>query len=188
MPLTRGEAGRRTPWGGLPEGRRLGSPGDARGSSPLPGKLTLEQLQPLMSEMCQWAVESHPKEACGLIVERNGALEAMRCENLQDALNRRDPGRYPRTARTAYHLDGLALMRAEESGGVVRGVFHSHPDRGAYFSDEDVLGALGGDPDGTPVLPGVDYLVLAARAAGVDDARLYSWAPEARTFREKGTR
>ena len=32
----------------------------------------------------------------------------------------------------------------EEGGGVVRGFFHSHPDRGAYFSDEDLADALGG--------------------------------------------
>ncbi len=135
--------------------------------------------------MNAWAVQGYPNEACGLIVERDGRLAVTCCENQQDKLHALDPQRYTRTAATAYNLDPMEVVRVVEAGAVVRGVFHSHPDRGAYFSDEDVLSALGGDPEGEPVLPGVDYVVLSVRAGGVDEARVYSWDGDARRFAEK---
>lgn len=148
--------------------------------------LTLAALESLMPEMVDWAMQGYPKEACGLILERDGALDVLCCENLQDKLHAMDSERYPRTAETAYNLDPMVLYRASEDGAAVRGIFHSHPDRGAYFSDEDVLSALGGDPEGEPILPGVDYLVLSARADGVDDAKLFVWDEAERRFVERG--
>jgi proteasome lid subunit RPN8/RPN11 len=148
--------------------------------------LTHEQLRPLLPVMSQWAVECYPTEACGLILERESRLEALCCDNMQDRLNAVDPERYPRNGRTAYNIDPLVVLKAQQSGASIRGVFHSHPDRGAYFSAEDRLGALGGDESGNPVLPGVDYVVLAAHPEGVDEARLYVWSDSARDFVQQG--
>jgi len=146
--------------------------------------LTLALVQPLMADMSDCAMSGYPDEACGLVVERDGRLNAVCCKNLQNELHQRFPDRYTRDARTAYNLDPRAIYEAQESGGVVRAVFHSHPERGAYFSDEDILSALGGDPNGEPILPGVDYLVLSARADGIDDAKLFSWDVQTRLFEE----
>ncbi len=146
--------------------------------------LTLGALDSLMPTMSDWAMRGYPEEACGLIVEHRGALEAVCCENQQNRLHALDPVTYPRSANTAYSIDPLELVRAEGAGKALCGIFHSHPDRGAYFSEEDTLSALGGDPDGDPVLPGVAYLVLSARATGVDDARLFAWNAAARAFEE----
>ncbi len=137
-----------------------------------------------MEEMRAWAMQGYPDEACGLIVEREGALAVECCENLQNQLHAVDPVRFERTAATAYNLDPMAVFRASESGAVIRGVFHSHPDRGAYFSEEDALSARGGDPDGDPILPGVDYLVLSARRSGIDDHKLFVWNASSRGFEE----
>lgn len=137
-----------------------------------------------MAEMETWANAGYPDEACGIVVEKNGGLEVMCLENLQNKLHALDPDLYNRDARTAYNFNPLVLHQVEEAGGRIRVVFHSHPDRGAYFSGEDVLSALGGDPDGEPVLPGVDYLVLSTRADGVDDTKLFVWDPLSRTFKE----
>jgi len=144
--------------------------------------LTLERLQPLIPEMIQWVNAGYPNEACGMILEKAGALSVLCCENLQDRLHRLDSERYPRTAATAYSLEPLLLYQATQNGAEVRAIFHSHPERGAYLSDEDVLGALGGDPSGEPLLPGTDYIVLSARMDGVDDVKLFSWDPAVRQF------
>jgi|GEM_PF-1135358 proteasome lid subunit RPN8/RPN11 len=146
--------------------------------------LTIDDVEPLMEAMAEWAMAAYPNEGCGLLVERQRTLEVVCCENLQDELHQLDPARYPRTAQTAYNLDPRVFCEVEDSGGRVRGIFHSHPDRGAYFSDEDSLCALGGDVGGQPVLPGVDYVVLSARRDGVDDRKLFHWESEERVFRE----
>ena len=147
--------------------------------------LTMERLAPLMDEMNAWCMKGYPEEACGLVVETAGVLSAMCLENLQNKLHKLDPERYPRTAATAYNMDPRAFMKVDDAGGIVRAIFHSHPDRGAYFSDEDVLSALGGDPDGEPILPGVDYLVISARESGCDDAKLFSWDEAGHCFQER---
>lgn len=146
--------------------------------------LTTRSLAPLLPEMAALAVQAWPEEACGLVLERSGVLRVVGCLNEQNALHQSDPVRYPRDARTAYSLDPRQVISAERDGFVLRAVFHSHPDRGAYFSEEDVTAALGGTPGGQPVLPGVDYIVLASRRDRVEETRLYRWAPAERRFEE----
>lgn len=147
--------------------------------------MTPGELAELVPAMERWVSDGYPDEACGLILERAGALEVLCCENLQDKMHALDPTTWPRTARTAYRIDPLVLVKAEDGGAVVRGIFHSHPDRGAYFSDEDVLSALGGDLNGDPILPGVTWVVLSVREAGVDDVKLFAWNDGTRAFEER---
>lgn len=148
--------------------------------------LELRSLEPLRAQMAEWAQRWYPSECCGLIVERGGALEVWPCDNLQDKLHGIDPELYTRSGITAYNFDPRVFQRVADAGGSVRAIFHSHTDHGtsngAYFSDEDILDALGGDPDGDPILPGVDYVVLSARAAGVDDVKLFRWHEATRCF------
>jgi len=59
----------------------------------------------------------------------------------------------------------------------------SHPDVGAYFSNEDRSMALGGGSD--PLWPGVQYLVVSVRAGRVDGARIYRWDPARADFQEE---
>ena len=91
-----------------------------------------------------------------------------------------------RSRRDGYVMDPQSLLatleEAERSGGRLAAIVHSHPDVGAYFSKEDMDMALGGGRE--PLWPGVQYLVVSARNAGVDDARLYTWDPARGHFTE----
>jgi adenylyltransferase/sulfurtransferase len=82
-----------------------------------------------------------------------------------------DPAVYP-----------AALEAAERAGERHVAIVHSHPDVGAYFSEEDRKMALGGGE--SPLWPDVDYLVVSCKAGGVDDARLYRWDPGTSDFAE----
>ena len=78
-----------------------------------------------------------------------------------------------RTARTAYAL-GFADLRALDaslSGArPAKIIYHSHVDRGAYFSEEDKRAALFFDD--TPTYP-VDYLVISCHRDAVRGAKLF---------------
>ena len=76
-----------------------------------------------------------------------------------------------------------ALEDAESNGGALAVIVHSHPDVGAYFSKEDREMALGGGDE--PLWPGVQYLVISCRRAGVDAARLFTWDAARRDFIEE---
>jgi proteasome lid subunit RPN8/RPN11 len=146
-------------------------------------ELTGDDVSDLSAPMSAWAQACYPNECCGLVVQTaTGQLQAVECENLQDKLRALDSANYPRSARTAYSLDSRILITVADSGSTLRAIFHSHPDRGAYFSEEDTLMALAGDPNGEPAFPGVDYIVLSARADGVDDVRLFRWNSVRRAF------
>ena len=85
----------------------------------------------------------------------------LACRNIQDELHARDPGRFPRTARTAYyiaHEDLLEIGRREGEGFEVRVIYHSHVDAGAYFSETDRRNAM---LDGVPAYPQATYVVVA---------------------------
>ncbi len=111
----------------------------------------------------------YPNECCGLLVELDGRLHQVACRNLQDEMHARDPERFPRTARTAYFIEPRVIVDNAEQ---MRCIYHSHPDHGAYFSDEDQLVAA---PFGEPSYPGVCYLVVSVQDGEVADRRLYVW-------------
>ncbi len=117
----------------------------------------------------------HPEESCGLLIgPADAALcdEARPCKNQQNRMHALDPERFPRDATTAYSLSLADIRTLEDSAGGVRPVkiiYHSHVDRGAYFSDEDHRAALF---DGTPAYP-VDYLVISCHRDGVKGAKLF---------------
>ena len=129
----------------------------------------------------------YPEEACGLISGPVSDPEALgEFHPIANQLNRMhdlDPERYPRTAREGYYLDPMTLLKLERSlkerGQEVRVIFHSHPDVGAYFSEEDRQRALW---DGHPVYPGVQYLVCGIQAGRPDGAILATFDEEKGNF------
>ena len=72
---------------------------------------------------------------------------------------------------------------AEDAGGRLWGIVHSHPDVGAYFSSEDREMAMGGGAE--PLWPGVAYLVVSVRQGAVDGLRIYTWDSLASDFVEE---
>lgn len=143
----------------------------------------------ILAEVYRHASEGRSEEVCGLLIGPRGESlqsinEVRRCENHQNALHALDPAQFPRTAATAYSLGSKDLFfveRSQRSERPVRVIYHSHVDKGAYFSDEDQRGAV---LDGQPSRPEIDYLVIDAGPAGVRGAKLFRFDPDAGRFVE----
>lgn len=162
-------------------------------SAPAGGPLAL--AAETVAALAAHAREAYPDECCGAILRRDGREVVRRIRNSQDEEHARDPERFPRTARTAYHMDSrdlLALFReVEERGWELAAFYHSHPDRGAYFSEEDRQRAVyrdrdaGGEGGGEkPVYPGATYLVVGLEGDRVRELRAFRWDEAARDFVE----
>ncbi len=147
---------------------------------------------PLLTEAELEAIRSHagadyPAEACGVLLVRPGPVEERRlraCRNIQDELHAKDPGRFPRTARTAYyiaHEDLLEIGRREGEGFEVRVIYHSHIDAGAYFSETDRRNAM---VDGVPAYPQTTYVVVSVAGGRVADIRAHRFSTDASEFVE----
>ncbi len=99
---------------------------------------------------------TYPEECCGLIFV-NGSVHPA--SNIQNELHAADPIVYPRDATCGYTLavaDILLLDSSFSTNIPVLAIYHSHPDVGAYFSNEDKRKALF---SGEPIYP-VGYLVI----------------------------
>ena len=145
---------------------------------------------PLLSASELEAIQRHaradyPAECCGVLLVRPGPAEERRllaCRNIQDELHAKDPGRFPRTARTAYYIahgDLLEIGRREGEGFEVRVIYHSHVDAGAYFSETDRRNAMMADE---PCYPGATYVVTSVVNGRVDAMAAYRWDPARREF------
>jgi [CysO sulfur-carrier protein]-S-L-cysteine hydrolase len=143
-------------------------------------------LQPLIPGIAAHARSTYPGECCGLVLERgDGSLRFAPIANI--AGTAAAAGNSQRSRRDGYVMDPKALLAAlaevEQGGGRLAAIVHSHPDVGAYFSPEDRDMALGGGVE--PLWPGVQYLVISCKDAGVDAARLYTWDPARGDFVEE---
>jgi len=139
----------------------------------------------VLREMAAHAQKTYPAECCGLLLAASdGSLRFQPIANVAGTPG--GAGTSTRTARDGYVMDPKQLLStlqaAEEQGGSLWAIVHSHPDVGAYFSREDREMALGGGQE--PLWPGVRYLVISARSAGVDGAKLFTWDGAAGDFRE----
>ena len=136
--------------------------------------------QPILDDV----VENYPNEACGLVLrDQDGALSTVVCGNLQDRYHALDPEAYPRTARAAFKLNELQIVRAAERGQELVCIYHSHCDAGAYFSAEDVRCAA---PDGEALYPGVGYLVVSVFGGQVRAAEMFHFDEEHKRFLPEG--
>ncbi|MBM3264745.1 MAG: M67 family metallopeptidase [candidate division Zixibacteria bacterium] len=130
------------------------------------------------------AMAEYPYECCGYITgtDNSATWTAHRSRNIQNELHADDPVRYPRDARTAYVFDPESMERL--LGGVfddpntrVVGLYHSHPDHPAYFSEKDSEEALTGWFDPEPF-----YFVVSVEAKDVRDIRAFRWLKEKDRF------
>jgi len=142
--------------------------------------LTPEELARVEAQ----AVEEYPAEGCGVVRARAGTAERLfrPCRNSQDELNRKDPERHPRNARTAYYIDPrdlLTIGRREAEGYRVATIYHSHIDTGAYFSETDKRNAL---VSGEPAYPDAIYVVVSVMGGRLDGANAFGWDAAKRDF------
>ena len=116
-------------------------------------------------EMVEHARATYPNECVGVML---GSIDdgiktvtlALRMENVS-----------PGQRRTRYTLDGKDLLaadaEAQRRGLMVIGIYHSHPDCGAYFSKTDLKNSC----------PWYSFVVISVRKGAVSDAR--SFLPDA---------
>jgi proteasome lid subunit RPN8/RPN11 len=128
---------------------------------------------------------AYPNECCGLVWRKPQKEKAHRIRNMQDEMHARDPARFPRTARIAYYMDPQALLQAlrivDQGVWRVAAIYHSHPDHGAYFSEEDRDRAMFG---GDPLYPGTAYVVLSVNRGAIEGMKAFRWDRQKKDFVE----
>jgi len=142
--------------------------------------------------MIRHGERAYPNEACGMVIGPKGkkiALGVFPIKNIQDDLHARDPVRYPRQAKTAYQMDPAEVRivekEAEDKGFEIKLFYHSHPDHGVYFSDEDKAMAC---PWGEPSYPEVGHVVISIEKGLGAAASEFYWNFEAKDFEERKLR
>jgi proteasome lid subunit RPN8/RPN11 len=148
-------------------------------------------MTPLLFASELRAIEEHarrdyPAECCGVILVRTRGEERrlLACRNIQDELHAKDPGRFPRTARTAYYIahdNLLEIGRRESEGFEVHVIYHSHVDADAYFSETDRRNAM---VDGAPAYPAATYVVVGTSQGRVAASRAHRFDAASAEFVE----
>jgi proteasome lid subunit RPN8/RPN11 len=138
----------------------------------------------LLNEIYTHALESHPEECCGLLSGKGvGRFDAIhRCRNEMTRLHRQDPVAHPRGGERAFHMNEFDYVRAqrdaETAGASVTGVYHSHVEAGAYFSEDDQGSAL----QELYPFPKVDHIVISVMDRAVREVAAFRWVPEESRF------
>lgn len=126
-----------------------------------PGILDLKQIY-------QHARDCYPNECCGFALKRG----TKTCRNIINELHKLDPATYSRTATEGFAFsaeDTLYLSKNISSANPIVAIYHSHPDVGAYFSQEDKDNALF---ENELIWP-VDYLVVDINEWTVVGSKLF---------------
>lgn len=138
----------------------------------------------LLNELRSHALETWPEECCGLLVGPGpGRFEAAhRCRNDMTRLHRQDPASWPRDGTKAFHMNEIDYLRvrdqAEAAGRRVTGVYHSHVDAAAYFSELDQAYVR------QPLFPFPDasHIVLSLLEGRVREVALFRLEPTSGRF------
>lgn len=135
------------------------------------------------------AEKDYPQETCGLVIGPQGKVKAIGVfpiPNIQNELHAKDPQQYPREAKTAYFMDPKQLKIVEKEAASknfeIKIIYHSHPDHGVYFSEEDKAMAC---PWGEPNDPEVGHVVIGVTEGKVQGASLFYWDAEKQDFLER---
>ncbi len=133
-------------------------------------------------------IRCYPEEACGLITGLKAEsstqnLELLPMKNVMTLYHERDPERFPRTNLDGYLIEPLEFVKAEKQLAsqkrCIKLIFHSHPDVGAYFSEQDKNDALWNEE---PRYPNVDYLVCGITQAKPDGAIIAGYNAQLKEF------
>jgi sulfur-carrier protein adenylyltransferase/sulfurtransferase len=138
-------------------------------------------------EMYAQALAEFPFECCGMIIgpegEDVGPDDLVRpCRNVQQELHQKYPERFPRDATIGYTMakeDIEAIVQeTQQLGWMVKVCYHSHPNTGAYFSQEDRRNAEGWDL----WFPGVRFVVISTYPEEIRDMQGYRWDETTQAF------
>lgn len=143
----------------------------------------------VLDMMLRHAEREYPNEACGIVIGpkiKRMAIGVFPIKNIQDELHAKDPTRYPRLAKTAYQMDPkevkIVEKEAESKAFETKLFYHSHPDHGVYFSEEDRAIAC---PWGEPSYPEVGHVVISVENGKAVAASEFYWNPEKQDFEER---
>lgn len=134
-----------------------------------PARPPLDVPSPVLGQLCEEAVKAwseRGEECCGLLVgdDELAFREAHPCANEMNEHHQRDPVNFPRDARHAFHMREVDYQRiareADARGLRVTGIYHSHVDAGAYFSELDQ------DFASQPLFPFPDAVHLVVSVTG----------------------
>ena len=132
----------------------------------------MDVLRPTaLEQIYAHASRSYPEECCGFVFADGSVYLGS---NIQNELHHKNPEMYPRSAANGYTFsvaDTLLMNKAFRSDNPVVVIYHSHPDVGAYFSDEDQDKALF---LGEPIYP-VSYLVVDVCQGQALGSKLFAW-------------
>lgn len=150
----------------------------------------LEITQELLNLIYAEGEKQYPNESCGFILGRvhskREAVEVVCVPNMQNELHQQDAVRYPRDAKTAYAInpkDMESITKDAKSRGLaIIAIFHSHPEHGVYFSDEDKGMAA---PWGEPLFPDLSYVVVSVYGGKVKNASDFYWDDRQKDFVEE---
>ncbi|MBI5664883.1 MAG: M67 family metallopeptidase [Nitrospirae bacterium] len=138
----------------------------------------------IVEQIYKHAMEEYPFECCGIITGNSDKQTLHLCRNIQKSLHEEDPSRYPRDARIAYMIDRGEFNRtvsdAKEKGEEVIAFYHSHPEHGAYFSEEDHAAQT---VFGEPEFPEALHLVVSVISRTVRDMKCFKWDGSVKAFR-----
>jgi adenylyltransferase/sulfurtransferase len=138
----------------------------------------------ILNEVFAHAREADPEECCGLLTGTAEApfLHVVRCRNDMTRHHRRDPETYPRDGREGFYMNEPDYLRAEDEaqtrGERITGVYHSHVEAGAYFSEMDQ------DFASEPLypFPDADHLVVSVIGGKVVDQAVFRRDPVSGAF------
>jgi len=143
----------------------------------------------VLDMMIHHAEKQYPNEACGIVMGPKGkkkAIGVFPIKNIQDQLHEKDPEKYTRNAATAYFMDPKELKIVEKEAADkdfdFKLIYHSHPDHGVYFSDEDKAMAC---PWGEPNDPNLGHVVLGVEKGKIFGASLFYWSEGDKDFLER---
>jgi len=146
----------------------------------------------VLDMMIYQAEKDYPNETCGMVIGPKGmnkAIGVFPIKNIQDELNAKDPQRYPRKATTAYFMEPkevkIVEKEAQSNDFELKIYYHSHPDHGVYFSEEDKAMAC---PWGEPNDPRVGFLVIGVDKGRTSGASLFYWHEAKKDFLERKLR
>ncbi len=133
----------------------------------------------VLKQICLHAEREYPSEACGMIIgptEKDHAIGVFPIRNIQDVLHQQDPQKYTRDSRTAYYFDPkqqrIVEKEAQSKNFNVKVIYHSHPDHGVYFSEEDQLMAA---PWGEPNDPQLAWVVISVEQGRAKALSEFGW-------------
>lgn len=135
------------------------------------------------------AEKDYPNETCGMVIGPktiDKAIGVFPIPNIQNELHEKDPEKYSRTAATAYFMEPgevrVVEKEAASKGFEVKIYYHSHPDHGVYFSEEDKAMAC---PWGEPNDPNISFLVIGVDQGKTSGASLFYWDDAKKDFLER---